>query len=78
MNNLTITASDPIISSGWVNEKQVATFIGCSLSKLRSDRFKHQGIPYSKVGKSVRYSLQDVESYMHHHRVMPGGGVNNV
>ena len=48
----------------WVSEKAVASAIGCSLSKLRQDRHKCRGIPYVKFGRSVRYSLVDVEKYM--------------
>lgn len=48
----------------WINEKEVSEMTGRGVQTLRNDRFKGQGIPYSKVGKSVRYSIQDVEAFM--------------
>ena len=53
----------------WFTEKQVALMIGCSLSKLRSDRHKCRGISYSKNGKSVRYALSDVVTFMSECRI---------
>ena len=62
-------ADQPIL----LNEKQVSKLIGVSLSKLRSDRFKHVGIPYHKLGnKSVRYAISDVSAWVNQHRVVPG------
>ena len=55
----------------WFNEKQLAEIIGVSLSKLRSDRHKCVGIPYFKIGRSVRYALLDVESFMAAKRITP-------
>lgn len=53
----------------WITEKDVAKITAISLSKLRSDRFYGRGIPYSKIGKSVRYSLSNVEEFMQKHSV---------
>ena len=39
----------------FLNEKEVAEMLRCSLSRLRADRWKGQGLPYFKVGKSVLY-----------------------
>jgi len=48
----------------WIGEKEVAQITGRGLQTLRNDRSKGQGIPYSKIGRLVRYSLQDVITYM--------------
>jgi predicted DNA-binding transcriptional regulator AlpA len=48
----------------YLNEKQVAEMTGRSLSTLRNERSFGRGIPYSKVGRSVRYSLADVVKFM--------------
>lgn len=53
----------------WLNEKQVAEHLSCSLSKLRQDRHRCRGVPYVKLGRAVRYSLTDVEAYMSQHRI---------
>ncbi len=48
----------------WVDEKQVAQITKRALQTLRNDRHHGRGIPYSKIGRSVRYELQDVVEYM--------------
>lgn len=53
----------------WLTERQVAQLIGISLSKLRSDRHKCRGIPYCKVGRSVRYAQGDVNAFMAENRI---------
>lgn len=57
------------ITARYLNEKDVSDFTGLSLSKLRNDRHRGVGMAYCKIGRSVRYKLSDVESYMDHHRV---------
>lgn len=52
------------VQSEYLNEKQVADITGISLSKLRNDRFFRRGMPYHKVGKSVRYSYNDIKQFM--------------
>lgn len=57
-------AASPRLVALWLNERQVAELIGCSLSKLRQDRFKARGLNYSKNGRSVRYSFAEIQAYM--------------
>ncbi|SHN72774.1 helix-turn-helix domain-containing protein [Desulfovibrio litoralis] len=57
----------------WLTEKQVASITGFSLSKLQKDRFHSTGLTYSKIGRAVRYSLEDLHAYMEQHRVVPYG-----
>ena len=49
-------------------EKQAARFLGCSIYKLQKDRRIGSPIPYIKVGRSVRYKLQDIEAYLESQR----------
>lgn len=58
----------------FLTETQVAKLTGISLSKLRQDRYRSKGIPYSKIGQSVRYLLSDVLAFMESHKVVPGQG----
>jgi predicted DNA-binding transcriptional regulator AlpA len=51
-------------SSRYLNEVQVAEMTGRALSTLRNERSRNEGIPYIKIGRSVRYSLQDVINFM--------------
>jgi len=53
------------------NEKQVAEAIGCSVHKLRADRFYNRGLPYVKNGKSVRYDPKVIEEYMQSKTIVP-------
>ena len=41
-----------------------------SAKKLQADRLKRIGCPYIKLGKLVRYHLDDVEAYEASHRVV--------
>ena len=53
----------------YLKEAQVSEITGLALSTLRNMRFMRRGIPYSKFGRAVRYSLQDVETYLEKHRI---------
>jgi predicted DNA-binding transcriptional regulator AlpA len=53
----------------YVSENQVSEITGFSLSKLRQDRIKSIGIPFVRVGRSVRYRLQDVIDFMESRKV---------
>ncbi len=53
----------------YLNEKEVSQFTRRALSTLRNDRFNRRGIPYSKIGKSVRYSKVDVITFMEKRKI---------
>lgn len=53
----------------YFTEIKVAEITGLSLSKLRQDRMKGKGIPYCKLGRSVRYDAQDVQTFMDQHKI---------
>ena len=53
----------------YINEKEVSEMIGRALPTLRNDRFLKNGIPYCKIGKSVRYSIKDVIYFMESRKV---------
>jgi hypothetical protein len=55
----------------WLTERDTARMVGISTSKLRQDRHKCKGIPYVKLGRSVRYALADIQSYMASRRIDP-------
>ncbi|MCU0614015.1 MAG: helix-turn-helix domain-containing protein [Desulfobacterales bacterium] len=60
----------------YIDEQEVAQITGRALSTLRNERFNQRGIPYYKVGRSVRYSLQEVIEFMEAPRVQTGEGLN--
>jgi hypothetical protein len=53
----------------YIEEREVARITGFALSTLRNNRFKGAGIPYLKIGRSVRYNLKDVVDFMEKHRI---------
>lgn len=48
----------------YLNEKQVSQITGRAVKTLQNDRWLGRGISYYKLGKSVRYLLDDVIKYM--------------
>ena len=53
----------------WINEEETAKMIGRGLQTLRNDRFLGKGLPYYKLGKSVRYLVDDVLTFMEQRRI---------
>lgn len=56
-------------SKKYLTEQEVSEITGRSLSTLRKDRHFGRGIPYSKIGRQVRYASKDVDSYMESCRI---------
>jgi hypothetical protein len=54
----------------YLDEKVVAEMTGVGLGTLRNNRSRGIGIPYTKAGKSVRYSLNDVIAYMEERKIL--------
>ena len=50
---------------------EVEKFSGRKLQTLANERHQGRGLPYYKVGSSVRYKLADVISFMERHRIDP-------
>ncbi|MEW6444372.1 MAG: helix-turn-helix domain-containing protein [bacterium] len=53
----------------YLTEKQVSEMTGRALQTLRNERHLCRGIPYVKVGRSIRYSLEDVIGFMETRKV---------
>ncbi len=53
----------------YLTEKEVAQLTRRALQTLRNERAAGKGIPYIKVGRSVRYSLADVIRHMEERKV---------
>lgn len=51
-------------NSKLLNQKQVAEMIGFSESWLERMRWAGGGIPYVKIGRTVRYSESDVNTWV--------------
>ena len=58
-------------TNGYVKDVIAADFIGCSVSRLRSDRFRCRGLPYYRFGRSILYKISDIEEYLEKTKVSP-------
>jgi len=57
-----------------VDERQAAAILGKAVQTLRNDRHRRRGVPYVKMGRSVRYLMADLMDYLQKHRINPGAG----
>jgi len=55
----------------FINEFEVAKITGLAVQTLRNWRFQRRGFPYSKLGKAIRYNLDDVLKYMEAQKITP-------
>lgn len=60
----------------FINEKVVSEITGLKLPTLRNHRFLCKGLPYVKIGRSIRYDPADVYAYMEKHRIDPEAGAD--
>ena len=64
-----------------LNETQAARYLGMSRSFLRRSRTfagpfsTTSGPPFLKIGRSVRYLVEDLDGWLEAHRREPGGGI---
>jgi hypothetical protein len=56
-------------SNQYLTEVEVSRMTHFSVQTLRNNRFKRRGIPYHKIGKSIRYKLVDVINIMDSGRI---------
>lgn len=47
-----------------LDETKAAQLLGCSVAKMQRDRRIGSPIPFIKVGRSVKYKLEDIEAYL--------------
>lgn len=52
-----------------LSAEQVAELTGLALDTLAQWRSQRRGIPYLKIGRAVRYDLNDVQAYLRGCRV---------
>ncbi|MBN1226344.1 MAG: helix-turn-helix domain-containing protein [Deltaproteobacteria bacterium] len=53
----------------FLKETEVSHLTGLALSTLRNNRHQGKGLPYFKIGSSIRYSLQDIIEYMDQRKI---------
>lgn len=52
------------MKKGWINPKEVYTEYGVSISTLAKWRMKNIHLPYSKIGKYIKYKRSDIEAFL--------------
>ena len=55
----------------YINEREVSRITGLAVQTLRNYRQLGKGPPYSKIGRSVRYSVEDIRQFMESNRIDP-------
>ena len=55
---------------GLLDEHAAAKVLGLSVITLRNYRHLRRGPDYVKLGRSVRYRLEDLEEYIERHRIV--------
>lgn len=55
--------------NSYITEKEVSEITKFALPTLRNHRHEGTGIPYFKIGRSVRYSVKDVYRFMESHKI---------
>ena len=54
-----------------VDEHQAGQIMNRCVQTLRNDRYLARGCPYVKIGRSVRYLLNDIHEYLLKNRIDP-------
>ncbi|GEM_PF-454308 len=55
----------------YLTTAEVVQITGRAYQTWANERFNGLGVPYYKVGRSIRYKLSDIISFMEKHRVDP-------
>ena len=65
------------INKQWLNPKEVSKEFKISISTLAKWRMERKHLPFSKVGKYIKYKRADVEAFLNSHRVevVNGGAI---
>jgi hypothetical protein len=52
-----------------IDERKLSELTGRSLQTLRNERCRGEGVPYFKIGRNVRYAIDDVVEYLERRKV---------
>jgi phage terminase Nu1 subunit (DNA packaging protein) len=55
----------------YVNECEISKITGLAIQTLRNWRHKGCGFPYFKIGRTIRYDLDDIVIFMQNKKVEP-------
>jgi hypothetical protein len=54
-----------------IDEYEAAKILSKSVQTLRNERYLRKGCSYVKMGRSVRYRVDDLLDYLEKHRITP-------
>ena len=57
------------ITPRYLTEQETSKLTSIAVQTLRNNRYERKGIPFHKLGESVRYAVEDIESYMQDNKV---------
>jgi len=57
----------------YLTPEQAANLLGVSLDTMNGWRSKGKGPPYIKAEGTIRYTRQDIETYMQENKIIPKG-----
>ncbi len=57
------------IQTEWINPKNVSTDYGFSTSTLAKWRMDNKNLPFSKMGKYIRYKRSDILAFIESNKV---------
>jgi hypothetical protein len=52
-----------------VNEKDAAVYIGLTVAYLRKARWLGKGPRFLRLGRTIRYRIEDLDEWLEQHRV---------
>lgn len=55
----------------YYSDIEISKYTGISVSKLRSDRQKNQGLPFYKIDGTVRYDIDEVDKHIMKRKIIP-------
>lgn len=58
-----------------LDENRAAAILGVAVQTLRNWRHLRKGPAYVKMGRSVRYQIVDLESYLQRSKINPESGL---
>ena len=58
------------IRKEWLSPKEVEAEYGLSVSTLAKWRMAKKNIPFSKIGKAVKYKRSDIETFLNASAIM--------
>ncbi len=60
-----------------IDEKEAAKTVCKAVQSLRNDRHNGRGLPYIKLGRSVRYSAIDIQKYIEARKIQTEDSQND-